>query len=70
MVSLARELGYEVSVDDLKTVADKFQEGELSESNLESVAGGGFFSDIGSALSGAAGAVSGAVVDTLKAIVK
>ena len=70
VVSLARDLGYEVSVDELRTVADKFQQGELSDSKLESVAGGGFFSDLGSALYGAGGAVSGAVVDTLKAIVK
>ena len=69
-ITMLCDLGYEVSVDDLRTVTDNFQEGELSESKLESVAGGGFFSDLGSALSGAAGAVSGAVVDTLKAIVK
>ena len=57
-------------MDELKTVADKFQEGELSDSNLESVAGGGFFSDLGSAIAGGIGSVSGAVVDALKAIVK
>lgn len=54
VVSLARELGYEVSVDELRTVTDKFKEEELSDFKLESVAGG----------------VNLAIIDRFKAIVR
>ncbi len=60
VMQIASQAGYDLSMEELKTVVSKLR-GELSEEQMESVAGGGFFSDVGSALASGAGAAAGAV---------
>lgn len=59
----AKELGYHWDENDLQALLKEQQaDGELSEADLENVAGGNIVADIGGAVIGAVeGAVSGAV---------
>lgn len=64
VVRIGREAGYDFTGEELRTAADTLRKDELSDSQLESVAGGGYLTDaagaVSSTVSGAASSVAGA----------
>lgn len=58
VVRIGREAGYDFTADELRIAAVTLRKEELSDSELESVAGGGYLSDaagaVGNTVSGAA----------------
>lgn len=58
VVRIGHEAGHDFTADELRTAADALRKEELSDTQLESVAGGGYLSDaagaVGNTVSGAA----------------
>lgn len=60
VILIASQAGFDFSMEELKAVVGKIQ-GELSDEKLEAVAGGGFFTDVASAVGSGAGAIAGSI---------
>lgn len=69
-VKVAKDAGFDISADEVKAlvVNVKGQSGELSDDELEQVAGGGVAQDVGAGLDSATNATANAMTDGVNAM--